>query len=295
MKSGGRADLHIHTTVSDGVLDPPRAVREAAARGLSWISLCDHDAVADEASLRTSARPLGMRILPGVELGLYLSGEDSDLAATGSGVRLDDGEIHLLSYGANVADSSLGAMLATARSNRVARMKAMLHRLEDLGIRVGWRDVAAEMGGSGSPGRPHLAAALVERGYSKDFRDAFANLIAPGRPAYVPRSRIEVEEGIAAVISAGGVPVLAHPALYRQPLTLIDHLVDRGLVGVEVVHPDHSTAEMKCLLDHARRRALLPSGGSDFHGRNGVRLGEIFVPARWAEDILARSDHGPCD
>lgn len=289
--SGGRADLHIHSTVSDGTEKPGELIRAAAEAGLDCISLCDHDAQAPWNLVRRAAREVGICAIAGIELGLYLSGKDQDRAAISSSEKLDRGEIHILGYGASADAGPLGEMLRENRRDRHRRMGEMIERLRGLGIDLGDEDMQLVGGCPSSPGRPHLARALLRAGHVESIAEAFAEYLAPGKPAYVPRRRVSVEEGIDGVIRGGGLPFLAHPCYYDQPLDLIDHLQSMGIAGVEVLHKDHSMGQVRELLAHVRRRNLLPSGGSDYHGRaEDPRLGDISVPTAWAKDILGCHD-----
>ncbi|MFO7942508.1 MAG: PHP domain-containing protein [Bacillota bacterium] len=286
MKSG-RADLHVHSTVSDGTAHPRELIEVAARAGLDCIALCDHDAAAPWQTVRDTARRVGICAISGVELGLYLDPEDRDRAACSGTDRLDLGEVHILAYGASTETGPLEEMLRKNRSDRRRRMDEMVQRLRRIGVDIEPEDVKLEMGGGSNPGRPHLARALVRGGYVGSVAEAFSEFLAPGKPGYVPRRRVSVEEGIGRVIGAGGLPFLAHPAYYDDPLRLIDYLHPVGIVGVEVLHRDHSMRQVAELLMHTRRRSLLPSGGSDYHGRaNDPSLGDISVPTAWALDIL---------
>ncbi len=290
----GRADLHLHSTASDGTHSPEQLLRGAAQCGLEWIAICDHDTAPDPGAWATRAREYGLRTLPGIELGVYLSGESASLAAPGAADKLDAGEVHLLAYGADPLTGPLADLLASARRDRHLRMLAMIDRLEETGVHVTWEQVSAGMAPDASPGRPHLAEALVHSGYASTIPAAFAQFIAPGRPGYVPRRRVDVEEALVAIRASGGVPVLAHPGLYADPRPLIEYLVTLGLKGLEVIHPEHSFAQIRGLMECARRLDLLPSGGSDFHGRTGEPpLGSIYVPAGWARDLRDASMEAP--
>src|SRR4051794_39621128 len=190
-----QVDLHTHSTYSDGLLSPEMLVEEAASRGISILALTDHDTVAGIGEARVAGERLEVEIIPGVELS----------AALPSG-----GEVHLLGYFVDVDDLVLLEQLAGYARARAERMERMVERLSRIGAPVNLQRVR-DIAGHGTVGRPHLGRALVEAGYADDLSDAFARYIGGGKPAFVPRPRVDPRDAIALVRAAGGVPVLAHP------------------------------------------------------------------------------------
>ena len=289
----GRADLHLHSSASDGVLAPDELLGKAGECGLEWVAICDHDTASD-ANVLAAAAANGLCVLVGVELSAHLSEDSASLAAPAGNDKLAAGEVHLLSYGADASTGPLGTLLAAGRRDRHRRMAAMIENLDESGVHVTWEQVSANMAPGASPGRPHLAEALVHSGHVASIGEAFDRFIAPGRPGYVPRRRTGVEEALAAIRASGGISVLAHPGLYSNPRPLIEYLAALGLVGIEVIHPEHSFAEIHRFLQLARQLDLLPSGGSDFHGRPGEPpFGSIYVPVQWARDLRDASMGAP--
>ena len=211
-------DLHTHSTYSDGLLSPAALVEEAAARGVRFLALTDHDTVAGIAEARAAGGRHGVEVIPGVELSAAL--------APGA-------EVHLLGYCVDVTDAALLAGLAAYARAREERMERMVDRLRRVGAPVD-PDRVRVIAGHGTVGRPHLARALVEAGHAADVADAFARYVGSGRPAFVPRPRVDPRDAIALVRAAGGVPVLAHPYSAGGVESVLDRLVPAGLAGMEV-------------------------------------------------------------
>ena len=268
---GAFVDLHTHSTASDGSRAPAEVVREAQRTGLAAIALTDHDTVAGLPEAEETARALGVRLVPGVEL---------------SAVE-EHGETHVL--GLHLADvGRLDGRLAELRAMRLARAERIVRRLNELGVRISLDDVLEQSGG-GTVGRPHVARALVSSGWAVDLRDAFDRYLGNGRPAFVPKDRLTLGEAITMIHDAGGLAILAHPGA-SGTRERVEALAAAGLDGVEVRHPSHNAgdvARLGALVDHYR---LIPSGGSDWHGgTDGVRvLGMMRVPGAWLERQDAR-------
>lgn len=263
------ADLHCHSTVSDGQLEPWQVVELAARQGLHVVALTDHDTVAGVEPARQRARALGLEVVPALEL------------STAWGAQ----EIHLLGYFVDVAAPPLLRELQRQQEARWQRARLMARRLAALGYPISWARVR-ELGGQGTVGRVHLARALVEAGHVASMGQAFDQFLAEGRPAYVPQARLTVQEGIGLIAAAGGVPVLAHPGLAQ-----VDHLIPawkaQGLAGLEVVHPAHDSQQEAHYLRLAQEWDLLPTGGSDAHGRERPedQPGAVRVPLAWVEGL----------
>ncbi|OIQ61711.1 PHP domain-containing protein [Neomoorella thermoacetica] len=245
------ADLHTHTTASDGQLRPAKMVRLARERGLTALGITDHDTVSGLAEALAAGREVGLKVIPGIELSTEWEGR----------------EIHLLGYGLDWEQGELMAFLETMRQARQRRNLKIVARLRDLGYNLTMADVAREAKGE-TTGRPHIAAALVQKGYLPSIDAAFKALLDRGRPAYVPRAKIPPSTAVKVILEAGGVPVLAHPGL-SQADDIIPALVNSGLQGLEVYYPHHDPVTMERYLKLASRYDLVVTGGSDFHGRSG--------------------------
>ena len=273
--SSTQVDLHTHSTYSDGLLSPAALIAEAAARGVRFLALTDHDTVAGVAEAREAGDRSGVEIIPGVELSAALAHGE---------------EVHLLGYFVDVADPALLAGLATYARAREERMERMLDRLRRVGAPVD-PDRVRVIAGHGTVGRPHLARALAEAGHAADVSDAFARYVGSGRPAFVPRPRVDPRDAIALVRAAGGVPVLAHPYSAGGVESVLDRLVPAGLAGLEVDYGEYTPAERDVLRRIAARRGLIATGGSDYHGpdarRSGRELGAAPVPLAAVEALRA--------
>lgn len=270
------ADLHCHSTASDGRLAPDEVVKAAWRRGLRAIALTDHDTLAGVPPAQEAAEPLGLEVIPALELSTTLAGR----------------EVHLLGYFVDIDSPELLRRLRRIQWERRRRARRMVRRLAALGYPVEWARVQ-ELAGGESIGRAHVARALLEKGYINSINQAFDQFLAEGRPAYVPHARLTVQEGIRLITAAGGVAVLAHPGLAQ-----VDHLIpalkDRGLAGLEVAHPAHDPSQQEHYRRLADRLGLLPSGGSDAHGGEGPHQqpGAVCIPLSWVEALRRRAVPG---
>lgn len=253
------ADLHCHSTASDGADSPTRVVERAAAAGLRVLALTDHDAFDGVAEARAAGARLGVRVIPAAELTCYWQGKQ---------------EVNLLAYNVDVdapgwEESSLAQHCRRFVASRLERARAIGERLDALGVGVDMAKVMARADG-GVVGRPHVAAALVEAGHVATLQEAFDKYLGNGKPAEVPKMSVTVAEVIDLVHGAGGVVVIAHPGIWNQ-FDLIRELVKLGLDGVEVWHSAHSEADSERLATIADDLGLIKTGGSDCHGRIGER------------------------
>jgi len=269
-----RADLHVHSTASDGTDPPAEVMRRAARAGLDVVALTDHDTVAGHAEAAAAAGPV--TLLPGMELSC----------------RLDGRSLHLLAYVFDPDQPELAAELTRIRDDRVLRARAMVDKLAGLGVDVSWGQVAA-IAGQAVVGRPHIARAMADSGAIASPREAFTrDWIADGGRAYVGRYALDPVRAIDLVRAAGGVTVLAHPRAGRDTWVTneqITRLAAVGLAGLEVFHPDQSEAERARLIALAHDLALVPTGGSDDHGSlTDYRLGGETTSAEAYQDLLSR-------
>lgn len=271
-----RADLHTHSTVSDGLLSPTELVREAVRLGLSAIALTDHDTVDGLAEAEREAERLGVEFLPGLEL----STRDSS------------GEIHLLGYGVDRDDPALLDTLREFANLRARRLDRMVEQLNASGIELDPERVRALAGG-GTAGRPHVARALIEAGYVADTTEGFRRFLSPGQPGFVPRPKISTEDGINLVRAAGGVPTIAHPLEIPELEAVLGRLVPRGLLGLEAIYGEYGDRDRAALARVADRWELIATGGSDFHGhafKAGRDLGGPPVPVAVVDRLRAAAD-----
>ncbi len=258
-------DLHCHTTASDGIFAPGDLVAHARERGVEVIAVTDHDSVAGVSEALEAGTRHGVRVIPGVELS----------------TRRDGRSIHLLGYFVDHMCDGFVIALEEMRAGRVGRARAMVDRLRELGFDIDFSEVVAQAGDSGVIARPHIARVLVERGHIPSVRDAFsADLIGDSGRAYVPREEIRTDRAIALVRDAGGVAVVAHPGVshhdgVEQPIPddVLAELVEAGVSGLEVDHPDHGPLVKERLRAIARKLRLAITGGSDWHGLPEHTLG----------------------
>jgi 3',5'-nucleoside bisphosphate phosphatase len=269
-----RADLHVHSSASDGTEPPAEVMRRAAQAGLDVVALTDHDTTAGHAQAR-GALPASLTLVPGMELSCLLDGRS----------------LHLLAYLFDPDDPQLAAQTRRIRGDRVRRARAMVDRLAGLGVPITWDDVAA-IAGSAVVGRPHIARAMVASGAIASPEQAFTlDWIADGGRAYVTRYALDPVRAIGLVRAAGGVAVIAHPRADRALLVADDQiagLAAAGLAGVEVFHPDQPADVQAGLLALTRELGLIATGGSDDHGRlTGHRIGSCTTPAPAYEALTA--------
>lgn len=263
-----RFDLHLHTTASDGTLEPAALVKAAVDRGLHAIAITDHDTTAAVVPAQMAARASRLLVIPGVELSASHQSRD----------------VHILGYFIRPDDPILIGRLAQLRDARLERAGAMVTALSENGYPITLDQVLALADG-GSVGRSHVARALVNTGHVPDIRSAFENLIGRGMPFYVPKPIAEPASVVSIILDAGGIPILAHPGVTAVD-DLIPSLVEAGLGGLEAFHADHSPDQRAHYARLASDLGLLVSGGSDFHGLSipGVGIGEVDI----ADDVLTR-------
>lgn len=270
------ADLHLHSTASDGSDPPAVLVRRAKEAGLTAIALADHDTMDGVPEALREAERIGIECIPAVEYSCI------------DGNR----EVHMLGYGLDPADERLRAELTRLRVGRFDRAKRMVERLNELGYAIEWARVQ-EIAGDENVGRPHVASALLEAGYIASISEAFTvAFIGNGGRAYVERVKITPEEAIRQIREAGGVAVLAHPGRFRSDDDQIDDLtieryIASGLQGIEVFYSKHTPEMVERYLAMTERHGLIATGGSDDHGRykDEALLGQVRLPYRYVEAL----------
>ena len=257
-------DLHLHTTASDGRLTPTELVELTASKGLRTISVSDHDTTAGlEEAQRAVGRIPGMRLIPGIELSCDVPG----------------GEVHMLGYFMDVSDAGFQETLAGFREGRLARGEGMVQKLAEFGMHIEWERVL-EIAGDASVGRPHIAQALVEKGYFTEPSDAFREYLGRNGKAYVERSKLTPPDAVKLLNDVGGVAVFAHPWFERRGnepepeqslIETVEELKAAGLHGMEVHYAMYDEATVDWLADVARAYDLIPCGGSDYHHSGNSR------------------------
>ncbi|HSI92946.1 MAG TPA: PHP domain-containing protein [Jiangellaceae bacterium] len=258
-----RIDLHTHSSISDGTDRPDALVRQAAAAGLDVLALTDHDTFDGWAAAMDAAEPAGITVVGGVEMSTTLHGAG----------------VHVLGYLPDPAYRALADELARIRTDRTGRIRGITERLRAFGVQITVGDVLSQAGDASSLGRPHVADALVAKGYARNRAEAFTRWLAEGGPAFVRKYAPTTATAIALIRSAGGVPVLAHPwgRSSRPALSAatIEDLAATGLAGLEVDHDDHDPVARDRLRELAVELGLVVTGSSDHHGtgKAGHRLG----------------------
>ncbi len=272
MTANGKADLHIHTNQSDGLLPPERVVQLAARAGLCTISITDHDEVGALETAVTTGNELGVEVISGVELSVAHNGFD----------------IHILGYLLDFHHPRLLKFLAYFQSERVQRVHRILEKLEAQGHAVPLEAVLRKAG-PGSIGRPHIADALVEAGHVSSYYEAFNRFIADGKPAFVPKVRISAAEAVTIIHEAHGLACLAHPGQNLTEAVILD-VIKAGVDGIEIVHPKHSPSQRELYRKLAKTYNLLETGGSDFHGgrKDDEKLGAHVIEYEKVEKLKAR-------
>jgi len=270
-------DLHIHSTASDGRLSPEEVVRKSAERGLTIIALADHDTVDGIAPALATARAFPrLRVIPCIEI-------STDVPR---------GEVHVLGYFINYTNHELKVRLDRMRSSRQERAQGTIAKLGNLGIHIEWQRVQ-EIAGGGSIGRPHIAQAMLDKGYIASIKEAFTKYLARGGPAYVKWQKMTPARVVELILRTDGLPVLAHPLTIDDLETVVIELKAIGLVGIEAYYNGYTADEVSRLVRLADRHNLIATGGSDYHGLDPsteTMIGGSDVPIEAAERLIALAE-----
>ncbi len=256
------ADLHLHTFFSDGTFSPEELAGHGARLGFAVMALTDHDSMEGCERMTAACDAAGIEFIPGAEL----TAEHNDT------------ELHILGYFLDRHNQPLLTELAKFQSVRQNRIREMVAAINQLGVPLQAETVFA-LANCKSPGRPHVARALVKAGLVKNLDEAFERFLKKGRPAWVPKAKMSALAGIELIHQAGGLAVMAHPGLNHSD-DMIPALVAAGLDGIECFHTKHSTTMAERYLGIADKYHLLVTGGSDCHGfsKNKPLIGTIKLP-----------------
>jgi predicted metal-dependent phosphoesterase TrpH len=277
-----RADLHTHTTASDGMFSPTVNVQLAKEAGLAAVAITDHDTVAGISEALEAGQSYDILVVPGVEISTAAFGKD----------------IHILGYGFSPSDPVFLERLLKLRNVRNTRNDEILANLGQLGMNISLDELESVAGKSrssdGSVGRPHIAQVLVDKGFVSSIKEAFDRYLGEGKPAFASPRRILPSDAILWIHDAGGVAVIAHPGLYADD-ALVLSLLDAGADGLEAFHSDHDPDMEKRYEQWVSSRGKLVTGGSDFHGKkDGVSfhgdIGSRSVDASIIGSLTRRSD-----
>ena len=269
----GLADLHTHTTYSDGHHSPLELLQKAKEAGISILGIADHDSVGALEEAVEIGRTMGIEVVPGMEL-----------SATSP-----EGEIHVLGYFMDYRSPQLNEALAIFRQKRIERVERIVGKLNRMKIPLTVESVLAEATGD-SVGRPHIANALVASGHAATYHQAFSKFIGEGRPAFEKKADFSPEETIQLIAAAGGLSFLAHPGRAVDE-SLLHRLIRAGLDGIETCHPSHTPELVHYYRGIVGEYFLLESGGSDFHGgakNDDHLLGRVGVPVSAVEMMRHR-------
>lgn len=274
-----RIDLHTHSRVSDGTDSPTSLVMKAFQADLDVIALTDHDTFGGVLEAQEAGKRIGVKVLCGIEMSTEVEGRP----------------VHLLGYGCDPYDRNLGEELARIRHGRSHRLPLMVERLNEAGLELTMDDVNQVSMGAPAVGRPHVADAMVSKGYVADRDAAFAEWLGEDRPGYVKRYAPSLERGIELIHGAKGVAVIAHPWARRGREVIdapyLELLVrDYGLEGIEVDHPDHDDEARSLLFEMGARLGLVRTGSSDYHGlgKKNNPLGAHLTRKSAFRDLMGR-------
>lgn len=255
------ADLHCHSTVSDGLLAPAEIARRAHANGVDLLALTDHDELGGLDEARAAAGPLGLRFVDGVEISISWG---------------DDATVHIVGLDIDPGHAALIAGLAQVRSGRDERALRMAAELDKVGIHGAYQGALQFVGNPALVSRSHFARYIVSAGHATDVKTVFDHWLAKGKPGYVAHSWATLAQALDWIHGAGGVAVLAHPSRYRlsnkELRQLLVEFRDLGGEGIEVLSGSHSDEEVREIARYAREFGFLASRASDFHGPGESRI-----------------------
>ena len=264
------ADLHCHSTISDGTLTPEALAQRAAAQGVQLWALTDHDEIGGQRRAAAAARELGLDYLTGAEISVSFAGET----------------VHIVGLGFDADDPALAAGLKATRGGREPRAREMARQLEAAGIAASFEGALRYVGNPELISRTHFARYLVDSGVCHDTYEVFRRYLTEGKPGFVPHTWARLGDAVRWIVEAGGLAVIAHPARYRftanEEYALFTEFKQHGGRGVEVVTGSHKPHEYASYADMALEFGLAASRGSDFHSpaESHVDLGALpFLPA----------------
>jgi len=266
MASAKFADMHVHTRISDGIFTPEDAVKQAHGAGLAAMAVADHDSIDGIQAAIWAGMKYGVEIVPAVELS--------------SGI--DNHELHIVGYYIDWQNKWFRDKLLVFQDARRDRARKIVEKLGELGMDVPYNLVIALEGGV--VGRPHIAQAMVIRGYVETVDKAFDKYLGVGKPAYVAKYQLSPAGAIKLIKKAGGLPVLVHP-VFAHVDNMLPKLAEDGLSGIEVYHSKHNARVTRHYERLARKHGLLITGGSDSHGSGDVLIGSVRVPYSIVERI----------
>ena len=276
-------DLHTHTTHSDGTFTPTELIKLAYEKNLNAIAITDHDITSGIEEAISYGNKSGIKVVPGVELSVNYS-------------LPGNGHLHILGLFIDPHHPLLSKTLQKLRSERLKRNQKILDRLKELGKPVSQDDLNSETG-IGTVGRPHIAAAMLKKGYVRNIREAFHRFLKKGAPAYFDRMRLNADQAIELIHHAGGIAIVAHPvslgfSSFKAVGEYILQLKKTGLDGIEVYYSGQDEKIRQTMIKFARENNMVVSGGSDFHGtvkpdlQIGSGKGDLDIPDQVYWDLI---------
>jgi 3',5'-nucleoside bisphosphate phosphatase len=273
-----RADLHCHTTSSDGSETPEKVIQLAKAAGLSALSITDHDTVDAYKTAIPLAKEAGITLLPGVEFSTVL----------------DQISVHILGYGFQTNDTAIQALCEKHVERRKERNLAVLEKLKAHGMPLSYEDLTSAIPTQStskgrSIGRPHIAFAMIKKGYIATVQDAFDKYLGDDCPCYVQGNSFTVDETIDTIHRAKGIAIIAHPHLIKNT-SLLNQLLTKNFDGIECYYGNFQSHANTRWLKIAKHRNWLITGGSDFHGtaKPNLCLGSSWIGQEHFQAILDR-------
>ena len=273
-------DLHSHTLHSDGDRSPEHLLAEAAAAGITILSVTDHDTVSGIAECRAAAKRHGVRLVPGIELSCELHGR----------------EIHILGHFLDETSPALGRLAAGMMQERRERMERMVSRAQEHGFTAVTLERVVAASGGENLGRPHLARVLIDCGHASSVKDAFEKFLKTGGPLWVDRRRLSIAEAFEIVHGAGGTASVAHPGANGVSRQELRGLAEAGLDAVEAYHPEHPPNQAEAFERWAAELGMLVTAGSDYHGptvQPGRKLGDRWLSAEKFAALEGRAASRP--
>ncbi len=269
-----RADLHIHTIYSDGIKTPEEILKMAVKANLGAISITDHDSVDAYKELYEISNKYQIEIITGIEFSCYD----------------DEQEIHILCYNFDINNKELQQYLNTFKKAREVRAKRIISKLKKINIEFNFEEIS-KIAGAAPITRPHIAFALIDRGYVANQREAFNLYLSDGKPAYEPKYNFSIKDALELINKCEGIAVLAHPSDTISP-EMLYKLIEMGIDGIEVVHPSHNNTIERHLTQIANQYWLIATGGSDYHGSRDYddsNFGKYTVPFSVLQSIKSRN------
>lgn len=260
--SGFKADLHCHSTSSDGSLTPAELIALAHQIGLKGLSITDHDTISAYETAFPLAEKFGIELLPGIEFSAHYNRTS----------------VHILGYAFTPSHPSILSLCERHVQRRKERNEGILTRLKEIGIPLEYNDIVEDTNAVHTIGRPHIAKALVKKGYVDSIQNAFKRYLAEGKPGYVTGSFINVNETLQVIHEAQGIAIIAHPHLIEKPETA-QALLEMPFDGIECYYGNLSADQNQRWIKIADKKGWIKTGGSDFHGsvKPMIPLGCSFV------------------